>query len=71
MAVRGDRDVMTLVQPVRAKAAEQIPGGFVTRVATIDERIEQSLVSERLLSLLGTFFGGLALLLACIGRMAS
>jgi predicted permease len=39
----------------------------VTYVRTMDEQIRAALVSERLLATLGISFGGLALLLACIG----
>jgi predicted permease len=40
---------------------------LVTDVLTLDEQIEHSLSQERLVSTLSTFFGVLALLLACIG----
>ena len=43
------------------------PRGFVSRVATIEQQLQASLGRERLLSMLATFFGGLALALACIG----
>ena len=36
---------------------ETVPGGFVTRVVTIEQQLEASLVRERLLSLLAAFFG--------------
>jgi predicted permease len=67
VAVRGPGDVTRFVPPLRTTAAEVVPGGFVTRVATIEQRVEASLVRERLLSMLATFFAGLALTLACIG----
>jgi predicted permease len=57
----------TLMQPVRKAVREQIPGGFVTNIATIDQQVSDSLVQERLVSLLASFFSALALLLACIG----
>ena len=41
--------------------------GFVTGVATIGQRVDASLVRERMLALLATFFAALALILACIG----
>ena len=67
LAVRGPGDVVHLTSAVRRVAVESVPGGFVTRVATIEDRIQASLVRERLLSTLSTFFAGLALALACIG----
>ena len=65
--VRGAGDVMQLVPAIRASVAETVPGGFVAGVATIEQQVEMSLVRERMLAMLATFFAGLALLLACIG----
>ena len=67
VSVRRAGDVTRLVGPIRTIAAEHVPGGFVSKVGTIEERLRQSLVRERLLSMLATFFAGLALTLACIG----
>jgi predicted permease len=67
VAVRGAGDVARLVPSIRRIAGEVVPGGFVTRIATVEQRVEASLVRERLLSMLATFFAGLALTLACIG----
>jgi predicted permease len=67
VAVRGPGDVTRLVPPLRAIAAETVPGGFVTAVATIEQQVEMSLVRERMLAMLATFFAALALILACIG----
>jgi ABC-type antimicrobial peptide transport system permease subunit len=39
----------------------------VTGIATIEQQVEMSLVRERLLALLATFFAALALILACVG----
>jgi predicted permease len=65
--VRGPGDVTRLTRPVRDVATKTVPGGFVTEVKTIEQQIAASLRRERLLSMLATFFGGLALVLACIG----
>ncbi|MGH9374422.1 MAG: ABC transporter permease, partial [Vicinamibacterales bacterium] len=65
--VRGGGDVTRLTQPVRDVATKAVPGGFVTGVKTIEQQMAASLRRERLLSMLATFFGGLALVLACIG----
>ena len=67
LAVRGARDVLGLAPSVRKSAESLIPGGFVTSVGSIEERVQASLVRERLLSMLATFFAGLALVLACVG----
>ena len=65
--VRGPGDVTRLVPSIRASVAETVPGGFVSGIATIEQQVEMSLVRERMLALLATFFAALALLLACIG----
>ena len=67
VTVRGEGDVTRLVPTIRAIATETVPGGFVTGVATIEQQVEMSLVRERMLALLATFFAALALILACIG----
>jgi predicted permease len=65
--VRGAGDVTRLVPSIRASVAETVPGGFVAGIGTIGQQVKMSLVRERMLALLATFFAGLALLLACIG----
>ena len=44
-----------------------VPGGFITNVATVQQQVDESLLEERLVSILASLFGGLALLLAGIG----
>ena len=58
LAVRGARDVLSLAPSVRKSAETLIPGGFVTGVGSIEERVQASLVRERLPSMLATFFAG-------------
>ena len=65
--VRGAGDVLRLVPSIRASVAETVPGGFVSGIATIEQQVEMSLVRERMLALLATFFSVLALLLAYVG----
>jgi putative ABC transport system permease protein len=67
LLVRGAGDVTRLVPSIRASVAETIPGGFVAGIATIEQQVEMTLVRERMLAFLATFFAVLALLLACIG----
>ena len=67
VAVRGPGDVTRLAPSIRAIATETVPGGFVTGIATLEQQVEMSLVRERMLALLATFFAALALILACIG----
>jgi predicted permease len=67
MVVRPSADVTRVMLPIREAVADTVPGGFITRVATIEQRIASSLIRERLLTVLATFFAMLALVLACIG----
>ena len=67
VAVRGPGDVTGLAPSIRAIVTETVPGGFVTGITTMEQNVEMSLVRERMLALLATFFAALALILACIG----
>lgn len=67
LVVRGTGDVTRFAPIIRPVVTEAVPGGFVASMATIEQRLAASLVRERLLSMLATFFSGLALVLACIG----
>jgi predicted permease len=67
VVIRSQGDTRSVLPLVRDTAAAALPGGFVSRVATMDERLEASLLRERLLSLFTSFFGGVALVLAWIG----
>ena len=67
VAVRGPGDVTRLAPSIRAIVTETVPGGFVTGITTMEQIVEMSLVRERMLALLATFFAALALILACIG----
>jgi putative ABC transport system permease protein len=67
VAVRGPGDVTRLAPSIRAIAAEALPSGLVTEIATLEQVVEMSLVRERMLAFLATFFAALALILACIG----
>ena len=42
--------------PETAKAV--VPNAFLTGIALLEQRVETSLLRERLLSMLATFFGG-------------
>ena len=67
IAVRGAGESTRLAPSIRAIVAETVPGGFVSGVTTMEQNVEMSLVRERMLALLATFFAALALILACIG----
>jgi predicted permease len=65
--VRGAGDALLLVPSLRASVAETLPGGLLSGIVTIGQQVEMSLVRERMLAFLATFFAALALLLACVG----
>ena len=67
LAVRGPGDTTRLLPSIRAITAENLPGGFTSGIATLEQYVEMSRVRERMLALLATFFAALALILACIG----
>jgi len=65
--VRTAGDPHALVTPIRNLIGQRDNNLPMTRVATQTEQIEAMLRQERLLAKLCSFFGGLALLLACVG----
>jgi predicted permease len=66
IAIRG-KAAAGLLYMVRRRMREIVPGGFITNVATVQQLVDESLLEERLLSLLASLFGALASLLAAIG----
>ncbi len=65
--IRATRDAASLAGPVRQminQIDDKLP---VFGVTTMDEQIRQQLTQERMIAQLVSFFGGLALILACIG----
>ena len=67
LTVRGDGDIATLAGPVQEAIRQSGPGLLVTNVATLQQQVDRSLLSERLMSSLAVVFGVVALALACIG----
>ena len=65
--VRAAGDPMALVQSVTRAVAEVAPGVPVDQVKTQADQIAESLGPERMYASLFTFFGAVALLLACVG----
>jgi len=67
IAVRTAGDPLALAARIRQELRDvelQLP---VLRIDTIEEQLNDVLVQERLIALLSSFFGLLALLLACVG----
>jgi predicted permease len=54
-------------ESIRQEVTRGITGGFSPRVESLGDQAAIALTRERLLSILASFFGALALLLACIG----
>jgi predicted permease len=65
--VRTVGDPLALVPSVRRIVRDLDPGVPLSDIKTQTEQIAEGLVQERLFARLSTFFGGLAVLLACIG----
>jgi len=67
LAVRAEGRLNELTRAVGSELRAAGPDILVTSVATLGERVDQSLLQERLVATLSLFFGLLALLLACVG----
>jgi predicted permease len=67
LAVRTAANPKSIAPLVRQELRDIDPSLPVLRIDTVDEQLNDSLVEERLVALLSIFFGGLALLLACLG----
>ena len=65
--LRTSGDFRALIPAVRAAVREAKPDIVVTRIQTQAEQIDRILYQERLIASLSSLFGGLALVLACIG----
>jgi predicted permease len=67
LAVRTDRATGPLQPALRQSVRETMPGALTEQASTLEDQIAESLLQERLVSLLASVFGALALVLACIG----
>lgn len=65
--VRESGDGSGILTAMRRRVNQIIPGGFMSNILTIQQQVDESLIEERLLSILASLFGTLALLLALIG----
>ncbi|HTQ60100.1 MAG TPA: ABC transporter permease, partial [Candidatus Solibacter sp.] len=66
-SVRTEADPMKIVPGVRAMVNQMDSNLPVTKILTETDQIDRLIFNERLVARLSGFFGGLALLLACIG----
>jgi predicted permease len=67
LAVRSEGNLSALTPAITKELRTVDTNLLLTNIATLSERVDQSLVQERLVASLSLFFGLLALLLACIG----
>jgi predicted permease len=67
IVVRAAVDMTALITAIRTEIRELIPGGLVGDIVSVSHEVDGALLRERLVSLLATVFGALALILACIG----
>jgi predicted permease len=65
--VRTDQSAAVLTGAVRGVVAGVTKDIMIRRVATLSDQVDQTLAAERLVMRLCSFFGILALLLACLG----
>ena len=66
-AVRGQGSESALIAGIRRALRDVDPQVPVVEIQTMNERVQEGLRRERLLAMLGTLFGALALLLVAIG----
>jgi predicted permease len=67
LAVRSSVDARALAAAIRAEAGRVDLNAMVSYVRTMDGQLDAALVRERLLAVLSSGIGALALLLACVG----
>jgi predicted permease len=67
LAVRTAGDPARLAAPLERQLRALGPDILVTERMTLEQQVDAALVQERLLSTVGGFFGGLALLLSAVG----
>src|SRR3954471_1934885 len=67
LEVRTDRPAGAIAGPVREALSSVTPDIMIRSVIPLSEQVDASLAAERLLLRVCVLFGGLALLLACVG----
>jgi predicted permease len=65
--VRTHGDPNTMAQNIRRELRAADPSLAVLKINTVDRQLDDVLAQERLLAALATFFGAIAVLLACLG----
>ena len=67
IGIRMAGDPASALRVLRSRMQQVVPGAFMTKIVTVEQQVDESLLQERLLSILASLFGALALLLAAIG----
>ena len=67
LSLRTDVNPMSVAADARRIVAERLGADSVRRVTTLTEQVDAAVVPERLMALLGGFFGAVGVLLAAIG----
>ena len=67
LGIRNRGDAGGIMAAIRRQVQAVVPGGFMGGVVTVQQLVEETLLEERLVSILATLFGGLAMLLAAVG----
>ena len=67
LAIRVRGSATSVVPAIRQRVQATVPGGFLSNIVTLEQQADETLLQERLVSILASAFGGLALFLAAIG----
>jgi ABC-type antimicrobial peptide transport system permease subunit len=67
LSIRAHGSVTQVLAAIRQRLQATVPGGFLSDIVTLQQQAEETLLQERLVSILASAFGGLALFLAAIG----
>jgi ABC-type antimicrobial peptide transport system permease subunit len=67
LEIRTDGSPAALAGTVRRTLQEEAPGLPVVRIQSLADRVDDNLSNDRMIAALTSAFGGLALLLACLG----
>jgi putative ABC transport system permease protein len=67
LSVRTDGPALALAADVRRLVSEGMPGVSITKVTSLAEQVDASVVPERFIARLSSFFGSAGMLLAAVG----
>jgi predicted permease len=67
LSIRAGGGATQVLPAIRQRLQATVPGGFLSNIVTLEQQADETLLQERLVSILASVFGGLALFLAAIG----